>query len=176
MQLFLKTCRLQHILQCRHSEQENVSRFTTRFFPPIIYRPREGFPATLHTHSMRLCLPPDDCMLTHFHIFQGNRSPECARRRQERQQKQSNCLACVNQFSMAFATLSTDSVYNERKHPGKAGKEKQKTAPKKYPMILCNVSKDKSPSIQYYFAKYPCFVFFPFLPHPARKTSGANRP
>ena len=44
-------------------------------------------------------------------------------------------------------------------HPGKAGKEKQKTAPKKYPMILCNVSKDKSPSIQYYFAKYPCFVF-----------------
>ena len=81
------------------------------------------------------------------------------RRRQKRQQKQSNCLACVNQFSMAFATLSTDSVYNERKHPGKAGKEKQKTAPKKYPMILCNVSKDKSPSIQYYFAKYPCFVF-----------------
>ena len=97
------------------------------------------------------------------------------RRRQERQQKQSNCLACVNQFSMAFATLPTDSVYNERKHPGKAGKEKQKTAPKKYPMILCNVSKDKSPSIQYYFAKYPCFVFLPFLPHPTRKTSGANR-
>ena len=33
----------------------------------------------------------------------------------------------------------------------------QETAPKKYPTILCNVSKDKSPSIQYYFAKYPCF-------------------
>ena len=98
------------------------------------------------------------------------------RRGQKRQQKQSNCLACVNQFSMAFATLSTDSVYNERKHPRKAGKEKQKTAPKKYPMILCNVSKDKSPSIQYYFAKYPCFVFLPSLPHPTRKTSGANRP
>ena len=97
-------------------------------------------------------------------------------RGQKRQQKQSNCLACVNQFSMAFATLSTDSVYNERKHPGKAGKEKQKTAPKKYPMILCNVSKDKLPSIQYYFAKYPCFVFLPSLPHPTRKTSGANRP
>lgn len=79
MRLFLKTCRLQHIWQCRHSEQENASRFTTRFFPPIIYRPREGFPATLHVHSMRLCLPPDDCMLTHFHIFQGNGSPECAR-------------------------------------------------------------------------------------------------
>ena len=47
IRLFLKTCRLQHIWQCRHSEQENVSRFTTRFFPPIIYRPREGFPATL---------------------------------------------------------------------------------------------------------------------------------
>lgn len=47
MRLFLKTCRLQHIWQCRHSEQENVSRFTTRFIPPIIYRPREGFPATL---------------------------------------------------------------------------------------------------------------------------------
>lgn len=46
MQLFLKNCRLQHIWQCRHSEQENVSHFTTRFFPPIIYRPREGFPAT----------------------------------------------------------------------------------------------------------------------------------
>ena len=103
--------------------------------------------------------PPDDCMPTHFHIFQGNGSPECARRGQKRQQKQSNCLACVNQFSMAFATLSTDSVYNERKRPGKAGIEKQKTARKKYPMILCNVSKDKSPSIQYYFAKYPCFVF-----------------
>ena len=98
------------------------------------------------------------------------------RRRQERQQKQSNCLACVNQFSMAFATLPTDSVYNERKHPGKAGKEKQKTAPKKYPMILCNVSKDKSPSIQYYFAKYPCFCFLPSPPHPARKTSGADCP
>lgn len=79
MRLFLKTCRLQHIWQCRHSEQENVSHFTTRFFPPIIYRPHEGFPATLHAHSMRLCLPPDDCMLTHFHIFQGNGSPECAR-------------------------------------------------------------------------------------------------
>lgn len=79
MRLFLKTCRLQHIWQCRHSEQENVSRFTTRFFPPIVYRPHEGFPATLHAHSMRLCLPPDDCMLTHFHIFQGNGSPECAR-------------------------------------------------------------------------------------------------
>lgn len=47
MRLFLKNCRLQHIWQCRHSEQENVSHFTTRFFPPIIYRPREDFPATL---------------------------------------------------------------------------------------------------------------------------------
>ena len=37
MRLFLNTCRLQHIWQCRHSEQENVSHFTTRFFPPIIY-------------------------------------------------------------------------------------------------------------------------------------------
>ena len=36
-------------------------------------------------------------------------------------------------------------------------------AQKKYPMILCNVSKDKRPSIQYYFAKYPCFVFSPGL-------------
>ena len=33
----------------------------------------------------------------------------------------------------------------------------QETAPKKYPTILCNVPKDKLPSIQYYFAKYPCF-------------------
>ena len=33
----------------------------------------------------------------------------------------------------------------------------RETAPKKYPTILCNVSKDKLPSIQYYFAKYPCF-------------------
>ncbi len=40
-------------------------------------------------------------------------------------------------------------------------KRQRKTAPKKYPTILCNVSKDKSPSIQYYFAKYPCFVFHP---------------
>ena len=38
-------------------------------------------------------------------------------------------------------------------------KRVRKTTPKKYPTILCNVSKDKSPSIQYYFAKYPCFVF-----------------
>ena len=43
-------------------------------------------------------------------------------------------------------------------------KRQQKTAPKKYPTILGNVSKDKSPSIQYYFAKYPCFVFSPSLP------------
>ena len=43
-------------------------------------------------------------------------------------------------------------------------------------MILCNVSKDKSPSIQYYFAKYPCFCFLPSPPHPARKTSGADCP
>ena len=44
----------------------------------------------------------------------------------------------------------------------KSGKDRvgeQKTTPKKYPTILGNVSKDKSPSIQYYFAKYPCFVF-----------------
>ena len=40
----------------------------------------------------------------------------------------------------------------------------RKTAPKKYPTILGNVSKDKSPSIQYYFAKHPCFVFSPSLP------------
>ena len=33
------------------------------------------------------------------------------------------------------------------------GASRQKSAPKKYPMILCNVSKDKLPSIQYYFAK-----------------------
>ena len=49
--------------------------------------------------------------------------------------------------------------------PWKSVREKtdgrQKTALKKYPRILCNVSKDKSPSIQYYFAKYPCFVFHP---------------
>ena len=38
-------------------------------------------------------------------------------------------------------------------------KDKPKTTPKKYPRILGNVSKDKSSSIQYYFAKYPCFVF-----------------
>ena len=159
MRLFLKTCRLQHILQCRHSEQENVSRFTTRFFPPIIYRPREGFPATLHAHSMRLCLPPDDCMLTHFHIFQGNGSPECARGGRS-----------VNKSRAIALHVSTNSVWllqhcqliqfiMRESIRGKAGKEKQKTAPKKYPMILCNVSKDKSPSIQYYFAKYPCFVF-----------------
>ena len=29
----------------------------------------------------------------------------------------------------------------------------EKTAPKKYPVLLGNVSKDKRPSIQYYFAK-----------------------
>ena len=44
---------------------------------------------------------------------------------------------------------------------GKSCLEERETAPKKYPTILCNVSKDKSPSIQYYFAKYPCFVFHP---------------
>ena len=38
-------------------------------------------------------------------------------------------------------------------------KRQQETAPKKYPILLGNVSKDKRPSIQYYFAKYPCFVF-----------------
>ena len=43
-------------------------------------------------------------------------------------------------------------------------KRLRETAPKKYPTILGNVSKDKSPSIQYYFAKYPCFVFSPSLP------------
>ena len=43
---------------------------------------------------------------------------------------------------------------------GKEGVGEQKITPKKYPTILCNVSKDKSPSIQYYFAKYPCFVFY----------------
>ena len=114
---------------------------------------------------MRLCLPPDDCMLTHFHIFQGNGSPECARRRQKRQQKQSNCLASVNQFSMAFATPSTDSVYNERKHLGKAGKEKQKTAPKSiqgyfamYPRINRQVSSITLPSILASFFCLPCHI------------------
>ena len=33
------------------------------------------------------------------------------------------------------------------------GGGEQKTAPKKYPVLLGNVSKDKRPSIQYYFAK-----------------------
>ena len=125
---------------------------------------------------MRLCLPPDDCMLTHFHIFQGNGSPECTREG-----------GSVNKSRAIALRVSTNSVWflqhcqqiqfiMRESIRGKAGKEKQKTAPKKYPMILCNVSKDKSPSIQYYFAKYPCFVFLPSLPHPARKTSGANRP
>ena len=40
-------------------------------------------------------------------------------------------------------------------------KRLRKTAPKKYPTILGNVSKDKSPSIQYYFAKYCLFLSFP---------------
>ena len=109
---------------------------------------------------MRLCLPPDDCMLTHFHIFQGNGSSECARGG-----------GSVNKSRAIALRVSTNSVWllqhcqqilfiMRESIRGKAGKEKQKTAPKKYPMILCNVSKDKSPSIQYYFAKYPCFVFF----------------
>ena len=158
MRLFLKTCRLQHIWQCRHSEQENVSHFTTRFFPPIIYRPREGFPATLRPFH-EVMPTPDDCMLTHFHIFQGNGSSECARGGRS-----------VNKSRAIALRVSTNSVWllqhcqqilfiMRESIRGKQEKKSKKTAPKKYPMILCNVSKDKSPSIQYYFAKYPCFVF-----------------
>ena len=51
-------------------------------------------------------------------------------------------------------------------------KRQQKSAPKKYPILLGNVSKDKSPSIQYYFAKYPCFVFSPSLPQSGEKSCG----
>ena len=43
---------------------------------------------------------------------------------------------------------------------------------KKYPILLGNVSKDKSPSIQYYFAKYPCFVFSSSLPQSGEKGCG----
>ena len=51
-------------------------------------------------------------------------------------------------------------------------KRQQKSAPKKYPILLGNVSKDKSPSIQYYFAKYPCLVFQPSLPQSGEKGCG----
>ena len=62
---------------------------------------------------------------------------------------------------MTSTTLSTDSVYEGNKRPAKSGKKQHGNDPKKYPRLLCNVSKDKRPSIQYYFAKYPCFVFCP---------------
>ena len=51
-------------------------------------------------------------------------------------------------------------------------KRQQETAPKKYPILLGNVSKDKRPSIQYYFAKYPCFVFSPSMPQSGEKCCG----
>ena len=45
-----------------------------------------------------------------------------------------------------------DSV-KSGKDTWKGGVGGQETAPKKYPVLLGNVSKDKRPSIQYYFAK-----------------------
>ena len=45
-----------------------------------------------------------------------------------------------------------DSV-KSGKDTGKEGGREQETAPKKYPVLLGNVSKDKRPSIQYYLAK-----------------------
>ena len=70
----------------------------------------------------------------------------------------------VNRFSMAFTTLTTVPVYEEKKCLEKPRKRQHETAPKKYPRILGNVSKDKRASIQGYFAKYPCFVFSTCLP------------
>lgn len=36
----------------------------------------------------------------------------------------------------------------------------QQTAPKNYPILLCDISKDKRAGIQGYLAKYPCSLFW----------------
>ena len=60
---------------------------------------------------------------------------------------------------LKWRCLSFPNPVGSGKDTQKEGVGEQETTPEKYPTILCNVSKDKSPSIQYYFAKYPCFVF-----------------
>ena len=46
----------------------------------------------------------------------------------------------VNRFSMAFTTLTTVPVYEEKKCLEKPRKRQHETAPKKYPRILRQVS------------------------------------
>ena len=70
--------------------------------------------------------------------------------------------------------MTTDSVwllqhrllfqFVNRKSVCEIRKRHHETAPKKYPRIRGNVSKDKRASIQGYFAKYPCYVFSTCLP------------
>ncbi len=62
------------------------------------------------------------------------------------------------QHRLLFQFMKRKSVFKTR------NRRHHETAPKKYPRILGNVSKDKRASIQYYFAKYPCFVFSTCLP------------
>ena len=55
-------------------------------------------------------------------------------------------------FGVSDHVSFPDSV-KSGKDTWKEGVGEQETAPKKYPVLLGNVSKDKRPSIQYYLAK-----------------------
>ena len=72
-----------------------------------------------------------------------------------------HCFSWRSCPPLGWKCLSFPDPVRSGKDTQKEGVGEQKNTPKKYPTILCNVSKDKSPSIQYYFAKYPCFVFSP---------------
>ena len=89
---------------------------------------------------MRLCLPPDDCMLTHFHIFQGNESSECARG--GRSVNKSRAIALhVSTNSVWFLQHCQQIQFIMRESIRGKQEKRSKKLPRK--------------SIQWYFAMYP---------------------
>ena len=103
-----------------------------------IGRARASLPPS--AHSMRLCLPPDDCMLTHFHIFQGNESSECARG--GRSVNKSRAIALhVSTNSVWFLQHCQQIQFIMRESIRGKQEKRSKKLPRK--------------SIQWYFAMYP---------------------
>ena len=102
-----------------------------------IGRARASLPP--YAHSMRLC-PPDDCLLAHFHIFQGSGSSECARGDES-----------VNKSRAIALRVSTNSVWFLQHCQliqfimRESIRGKQEKRSKKLPRK----------SIQWYFAMYP---------------------
>ena len=114
---------------------------------------------------MRLCLPPDDCMLTHFHIFQGNGSPECARG--DRSVNKSRAIALHVSTNSVWLLQHCQQIQFIMRESIRGKQEKRsKKLPRKsiqgyfamYPRINRQVSSITLPSILASFFCLPCHI------------------